>query len=135
MDKSVLEVFDSYPDSIRIKMIELRAIILEAAAALESYSSFEETLKWGEPSYLMKGGSTIRIDWKESNPDYLGVYFSCQSKLIDSFRATIGKDFRYEGNRAILLGVDSPLPKETLLQCFSVAFTYHKRKKQPLLGI
>ena len=116
-------------------MVELRKIILDVAETLDTRKSLEETLKWGEPSYLIKYGSTVRIDWKESNPKCLGIYFNCRTKLIDTFRAIYGMDLKFEGNRAILLELDSPLPEEILFQCIKVALTYHKRKKQPLLGL
>ena len=37
----------------------------------------EETLKWGEPSYLVKKGSTIRMDWKSKAPNQYAMYFKC----------------------------------------------------------
>jgi len=135
MNQSVEHVFNSYPKNVAAKMHELRSIILDVASTLETNTSLEETLKWGEPSYLVQGGSTVRIDWKESSPKYLGLYFNCQTKLIDTFRAIFGSDLQFEGNRAILLDIESPLPKEILCQCIHAALTYHKRKKLPLLGI
>jgi hypothetical protein len=135
MDQSVRRVFDSYPPKIKTKMNELRSIILDVASILEKEKSLVETLKWGEPSYLLEGGSTVRIDWKESNPKYLGIFFNCRTKLIDTFRATFGNELQFEGNRAILLDTETPLPKELLFQCIQVALTYHKRKKPPLLGV
>lgn len=135
MNQSVRQVFNSYPEKVEKKMVELRKIILDVAETLDTRKSLEETLKWGEPSYLIKYGSTVRIDWKESNPKCLGIYFNCRTKLIDTFRAIYGMDLKFEGNRAILLELDSPLPEEILFQCIKVALTYHKRKKQPLLGL
>lgn len=64
----VNKVFNSYPDAVRKKMAALRTMILEAAEEIPQLTILEETLKWGEPSYLSKYGSTIRIDWKEKNP-------------------------------------------------------------------
>ncbi len=135
MNQSVKKVFDRYPKNVNKMMLELRNIILDVASELETTASLEETLKWGEPSYLLKGGSTIRIDWKDSNPKYIGIYFNCRTKLIDTFRATFGSELIFEGNRAILLDINSPLQEEVLSQCINVALTYHKRKKLPLLGI
>ena len=135
MNQSVRQVFNSYPEKVEKKMVELRKIILDVAETLDTRKSLEETLKWGEPSYLIKYGSTVRIDWKESNPKCLGIYFNCRTKLIDTFRAIYEMDLKFEGNRAILLELDSPLPEEILFQCIKVALTYHKRKKQPLLGL
>lgn len=135
MDTSVKQVFDSYPEEVQTKMVELREIFVDVATTIDPRASLEESLKWGEPSYLVKHGSPVRIDWKESNPKYLGVYFNCNTKLIDTFRAIYGKDLRFEGNRAILLELDCPLPEEMITQCINVAFTYHNRKKLPLLGL
>ena len=76
MNQSVKQVFSSYPEKVETKMVELRKIILDVVETLETKNSLEETLKWGEPSYLLKHGSTVRIDWKESNPKYLGHAFA-----------------------------------------------------------
>ena len=60
----VTRVFDGYPDAMRVKMMRLRQLVLDTASETEGVNSLEETLKWGEPSYLTRGGSTVRIDWK-----------------------------------------------------------------------
>ncbi len=49
----------------------LRHLVLETASETEGVNKLEETLKWGEPSYLTKNGSTIRMDWKKSKPDLI----------------------------------------------------------------
>jgi len=56
-------VFANYPEEVRGKMLELRALVLETAAALNGVLVLEETLKWGEPSYLAKHVRTLRMDW------------------------------------------------------------------------
>lgn len=66
-NKDVEKVFNNYPPGMRGKLMLLRKLVLETAAETESVTSLQETLKWGEPSYLTKGGSTIRIDWKNQN--------------------------------------------------------------------
>ncbi len=64
MDKftsiEVKEVFNAYPDNIREKMMFLRQLVLDTVKEIDSIKNIEETLKWGEPSYLTKSGSTIR---------------------------------------------------------------------------
>lgn len=79
MENSVKQKFDSYPDHIKPKMERLRELIYEVAEATEDVGELEETLKWSEPAYLTsqtKSGTTIRIDWKEKNPDQIGMYVS-----------------------------------------------------------
>jgi len=61
--------FETYPLKVMERLTYLRKLILEVAAKSEAIFELEEMLKWGEPSYLAKKGSTIRIDWKAKAPD------------------------------------------------------------------
>ena len=126
--------FNDYPEAIREKLTNLRRIILETAKEIDSINELEETLKWGEPSYLVKKGSTIRIDWKKKNPDQYAVYFKCTSKLVLTFKEVYGNIFQYENNRAILFKIDELISEKELKHCISLALTYHKVKHLPLLG-
>ena len=63
----VSQVFEKHPEPIRKKLLFLRQLILETASDTEGIEQLEETLKWGEPSYLTKKGSTIRINSKKSD--------------------------------------------------------------------
>ena len=95
----------------------------------------EETLKWGEPSYITPIGSTLRIDWKAKTPEQYALYFQCSSRLVSTFRVVFKNDLKFEGNRAIVLQLDEPLSKESLIPCIKAALTYHKVKQLPTLGI
>lgn len=130
----VESVFDNYPDVVREKLLNLRSLILETARQLE-ITDLQETLKWGEPSYLTKKGSTIRIDWKERTPNQYAMYFQCTSKLVPTFRIVYNNELRYEGNRAIVFQINEALPLETLKNCISAGLTYHNIKQLPLLGL
>ena len=62
---AVEQVFRGYPNELRAKLMRLRQLIFEAAAGLEGVGPLDETLKWGQPSYLTsqsKSGTTIRVD-------------------------------------------------------------------------
>ena len=128
-------VFDNYPGSVRKKILNLRELIIETASELVEIVDIEETLKWGEPSYLTKIGSTIRIDWKSKTPNQYAMYFKCTSKLIPTFKMVFGELFKYENNRAILFKLDDKIPKKELKACIATALTYHKVKHLPILGI
>lgn len=130
----VADKFAAYPDSVRPVMYELRQLILNTAAQIEGVGKIEETLKWGEPSYLAKGGSTVRIDWKKKSPDYCGMYFNCQSTLVDTFKELYGDTLTVQGNRAIVIKLNEPIPATELKHCVSLSLTYHKIKHLPLLG-
>jgi hypothetical protein len=131
----VNDVFNNYPDFIKPKMQYLRSLILDVAKNTEEIYGIEETLKWGEPSYLVKKGSTIRIDWKPKKPDQYAMYFKCTSKLVETFKTIFEDVFEYEGHRAIVFKIDDNIPETELKQCIETALTYHKIKHLPFLGI
>ncbi|MFY0650663.1 MAG: DUF1801 domain-containing protein [Cyclobacteriaceae bacterium] len=116
-------------------MLYLRRLVLETANEIEGLGEVEETLKWGEPSYLAKKGSTLRMDWKEKTPDQYAMYFKCTSKLVATFQLVFGDLFKYEGTRAIVFNMDDEVPEAELKQCIKAALTYHKVKHLPLLGM
>ena len=125
----------SYPNEVRGKLEGLRSLILESAEELEGIEEVEEVLKWGELSYLTKGGSTIRIAWSAKNPNRYGLYFNCNTRLVATFREVFGDLFNYEKNRAIHFGLDASLPESELKKCIQLAFQYHQLKNKPLLGM
>lgn len=131
----VKKVFNNYPNVVRNRLLNLRDLIIEAANETEEITSLEETLKWGEPSYLSKIGSTVRIDWKEKTPDQYAIYFKCTSKLVPSFKTIFGKLFEYEKNRAIIFQMDDIIPAHELKKCITAALTYHRVKQLPNLGL
>lgn len=133
-DPRVAPVFQQYPEDIRPKLNALRSLILASAEELE-IQEIEETLKWGEPSYLTKKGSTIRIDWKAKTPNQYAMYFKCTSKLVTTFREVYGTTFQYEKNRALIFAKNDELPIEELKGCIKLALRYHEVKKLPRLGV
>jgi hemoglobin-like flavoprotein len=128
------EVFENYPHSVRSQMEKLRELVLEAASEVDGLENLEETLKWGEPSYLTKHGSTVRMDWKEKNPDQYAMYFKCTSKLVPTFKELYQDTFTFEGDRAIIFKLDEKIPKNELKHCIKLALNYHKVKHLLLLG-
>lgn len=128
-------IFNAYPEHIKPKIEALRKLILEVANELESVQKIEETLKWGEPSYIAKKGSTIRIDWKEKTPEQYAMYFKCTSKLVTTFKEVYGSTFKYEGNRAIVFNLEDVVPNKELKRCIKAALLYHTIKQLPTLGI
>lgn len=133
-DPKAAAKFESYPAAIKPKLDYLRALVLEAAEKNPDVLELDETLKWGEPSYLAKKGSTIRMDWKAKAPDQYAIYFKCTSKLVETFRAVYGDTFNYEKNRAIVFGMKDKVPKKELKDCINLALSYHNLKHLPLLG-
>jgi hypothetical protein len=128
----VAQAFAAYPPTVRRKLLALRALIFETAASVEGVGEIEETLKWGEPAYITsqsKSGSTIRIDWKKSNPSQYAMYFHCQTNLAATFRTLFPKEFKFDGNRAIVFDAAGRVPTDALSVCIAAALTYHRDKK------
>jgi len=135
IDSRVPEKFDAYPIAIKNKLDNLRRLIIEVASENDTISEIEETLKWGEPSYLVKKGSTIRIDWKAKTPDQYAMYFKCTSKLVETFRDVYKDQFKYEKNRAIVFNLSDKIPEKKLKTCIGLALNYHAIKHLPRLGL
>ncbi|MEZ5043896.1 MAG: DUF1801 domain-containing protein [Saprospiraceae bacterium] len=133
-DPQVKQKFQGYPEQIKEKLGNLRNLILETAGEIAGIGEVEETLKWGEPSYLVKKGSTIRIDWKPKNPDQYAMYFKCTSKLVPTFRQFYGGKFKFEDNRAIVFNMQDTIPEKELKECVALALQYHLLKHLPDLG-
>ncbi|EHR6782868.1 DUF1801 domain-containing protein [Vibrio parahaemolyticus] len=134
MDKVVKDRFDEYPDNARVRLEELRNLVFQVASELE-LGEVDETLKWGEPSYSVKTGSPLRMDWKLKSPNSCYLFFNCQTKLIDTFRELYSDELVFQGNRAIVLSLTKPLPETVIKSCLELALTYHQRKNLPLLGV
>jgi hypothetical protein len=129
---AVAAVFASYPPAIRRKLLALRSLIFKTAASTPGVGALEETLKWGEPAYVTqnKGGSTIRLGWKESSPSQYAMYFNCQTNLVETFRTLFPKEFKFAGNRAIIFDDEHRPPADALAYCIGAALTYHRRKRR-----
>ncbi|MCB0523032.1 MAG: DUF1801 domain-containing protein [Lewinellaceae bacterium] len=130
----VIPKFQSYPAHARSRLEYLRQLIIDTASEIDGIETLEETLKWGEPSYLCKTGSTIRIDWKPNAPDQVAMYFKCTSKLVPTFKQLFGNLFEYENSRAILFDLQASIPEKELKKCIELALKYHLVKNTPLLG-
>lgn len=134
-DPRVNEVFANYPDFVRDKLQHLRELVIETAEETEGVTVLKETLKWGEPSFVTKNGSTLRMDWKEKTPDQYAMYFQCTSRLIDTFRLVFDHQFQYEGKRAIVFWLNQKIPELELKECIRASLRYHNVKDQITLGI
>ncbi|EIV1709746.1 DUF1801 domain-containing protein [Vibrio parahaemolyticus] len=133
MNKVVKDRFDEYPENARVRLLELRNLVFQIASELE-LGEVEETLKWCEPSYNVKTGSPLRMDWKLKSPNNYYLFFNCQTKLVDTFRELYGEELVFQGNRAIVLSLSKPIPKRVIKSCLELALTYQQRKNLPLLG-
>jgi hypothetical protein len=132
-DPAVDAVFSAYPKILRVKLLALRRLILETAAATEGVGEIEETLKWGQPSYLTtatKSGSTVRIGEVKAGTNQYAMYVHCQTDLVATFRELYPKEMTYGGNRSIIFDADDDIPEPALRHCVALALTYHLNKRK-----
>ena len=125
--------FSVYPKPVRTKLLALRQLVFDVAKKTAGVGKIEETLRWGQPSYLTPetgSGSTIRIDHIKNEPDKYAMYFICTSGLIEDFKELYKDEMKFVGNRSIVFDVGDRLPEAALRHCISLALTYHLRKKQ-----
>ena len=113
----VKDILNNYPKSVQHQLLHLRKLVLSVASEIVGIEKLEETLKWGEPSYLTKHGSTLRMDWKEKNPEEYTIYFKCTSRLVPTFKTLYKNQFEFEGNRAIVFKLKDKIPEVELKHC------------------
>lgn len=125
MPPRVAAVFASYPAGVRAKLLQLRRIILTTASRMDGVGPLEETLKWGQPAYLAKEGSTIRIDRVKEEPGRYAIHFICHTDLVARFRE-LYPQLDYRGNRSITFGSRDKIPENALRHCISMTLTYRR---------
>lgn len=128
----VAAIFAAYPAEIRPKLMFLRQLIFDVASRVAGVGELEETLRWGQPSYLTvqtKSGSLIRIDQIKTKKGKYAMYFHCQTTLVDTFKEIYHAQFEFSGNRSIIFSVENPVPVDELSHCISMALTYRMYRK------
>jgi len=119
-----------YSPEMRKKILFLRKLILEVAQENSDIGQIEETLKWGQISYLTtkpKTGTTIRIDKLKDDSGY-ALFVPCSTSLVETYKDIFPNTFKFEGSRAMLFNENQKLPVEELKYCIYLALTYHLRK-------
>jgi len=125
---NVSTTFEQYPPETRERLLKLRQLIFDVAAENDNIGELEETLKWGQMSYLTpqtKSGSTVRMDAWGDDPGAVALFFICHTHLVDRFRSMYGSELNFDGERAIWFGAEDDIPEEAVKHCIELALTYH----------
>lgn len=128
---AVRDAYAAFSPTHQACLTRLRELILDTADALDLPGGIEESLKWGEPSYVPvkpKTGSAVRTGVFDDNT--CALYFNCQTMLVENIRATFGDQLAYSKNRAVLFDISTPLPEEVIRTCAAMALRYHLDKLQ-----
>ncbi len=132
MPPDVTSAFDRLTTDQRKKALAFRKEVLACAAKHQEIGPLQETLKWGEPSYLPAKnniGSTIRISPRRETGE-IALFFICTSGLLDEFRDIYPTTFDYHGNRAVTLKGAIAEARAELHHIIALALTSKLRKRR-----
>ena len=110
------------------KLEQMAKVIRDAGNKVPETGGIEETLKWGQQSFLplkKRVGTTVRID--THGEDKVALYVHCQTNLVETYK-TLFPELTYEGNRAVVFECKSALPKQAIKFMAEAALTYHLNK-------
>lgn len=122
------EVFDNYSKGIKKSLLEVREIVLKTAAQNKEIGELDEVLRWGQPTFLTrktKSGTMIRIDQIKNEDHKIGIFFHCQSRVIEMIKLKYGDKLDYDGNRGVLFDTSKRLPKRVIKDCAFLALRYN----------
>lgn len=119
--KQVQAVLDNMPPQMRKGAIALRHLIYDTAAQL-GQNPPQESLKWGQPSYVSTQGTPLRI--AASKHGAFGLFAHCQSTVISEFAQIFGNDFAIQGNREVSFANVADIQPDKLKQLIVHALTY-----------
>lgn len=127
----VAAVLDACPAPARLRLMEVRDLILATAAEMPEVGVLTETLKWRQPAYLTnqtKSGTTLRLGWADDGTS-ISLFVHCQTSLVSEWRQRYEEALTFVGNRELVVAADQPLPVAPLQHCIAMALTYHARKR------
>ncbi len=115
------------PPFIQEGLLGLRALVYQVAAEDQRIGPLQETLKWGEPSYLTeatRSGTTLRLAVKKALPETYGLFFNCRTRIAERITDLYPNTFTLDGTRGLLFSADRKLPTEEVKACISLVLTY-----------
>jgi len=124
--KAAFEAFP--PDGYQMGMI-LRDLIFSVAWDTPEVGQIEETLKWGQPSYLTpetKSGSTLRIGMAKNGG--AALFAHCATDIISTYASTFPGTDQIEGNRAVIFATPDDIVPLRLRLLIYHALTYHLKR-------
>ncbi|KIN64735.1 hypothetical protein Z946_3627 [Sulfitobacter noctilucicola] len=104
-----------------------RAVFLETAAR-NSVGPLGEDLKWGQPAWRPvkpRTGSTLRMDWSQSDPHQLALFVDCKTDLAERMRELYPDLPSNDGRRRIAFDLRADLPEQAVSHLAQMTFTYH----------
>jgi hypothetical protein len=122
---AVEDVFKSAPRQVQTGMHRLRDLIFEVAHDIDSDLTVSETRKWGQPSFVVQGGSPLRVAPRKDGG--FALYAICQTSLIGDFAETFPNMDKIEGTRAVLFDDTDDIDDVRHGLLIRHALTYHRK--------
>lgn len=122
----VKAAYDAFPEGQKEIALMLRDLVFAVAADTPEVGRVEETLKWGQPSFITpktKSGSTLRIGVTKAGDT--GIYAHCGTSIISDYAATFPGDDRIDGNRGVLFATANEIVPDRLRHLIRHGLTYH----------
>ncbi len=123
---AVAAAYAALPLSARPAALMLRDLVFEVAAQTPEAGPIEETLRWGQPSYITpkaKSGSTLRIGATKTGE--AALFAHCGTRIISSYAATFPDLDRIEGNRAVIFASPKDISPDRVSLLIRHGLTYH----------
>lgn len=105
-------------------LLVLRALVFDTAAKVRGIGPLEEAVRWGQPAYLTRVGSTLRLG--VSKTARFAIFVHCRTTLISDFITAFPGQDRIEGTRAILFDDPSEISETRHGWLIARAITYRK---------
>ncbi|MDP5084960.1 MAG: DUF1801 domain-containing protein [Yoonia sp.] len=126
LNAHVAAVFEGFSPEDKATALALRALIFEVAQDTPEAGAIEETLKWGQPSYLTaqtKAGSTLRIG--QAKGGGVAIFAHCGTSIIRSYAEAFPDADEIEGNRAVIFKSRADIAPDRLRHLIRHGLTYH----------
>lgn len=127
----VARVLATLPEAQAARLRELRAVILQAAAEA-GVGPLTETLKWSEPAYLTnatRAGTTLRIGPLRGRTDCVAMFVNCRTVMADRIRARHGAAVEVQGDRAVLVPLETDFDRALWHDIAVMGLTYHRWRR------
>lgn len=122
---AVQTVINTYPAPARAGVQALRRLIYQVAAKQQQTGTIEEALRWGQPAYLTRKGSTLRLGLHKQA--CFALFAHCQTRIIADYAQAFPGWDKLDGNRAVLFDSVDQIEPERLSHLINHALTYHQK--------
>ena len=125
-DEKMAGVFEAFEPDARASLLAVRGVIFDLAGEMADVEGVEESLKWGQPSYVPrpKTGTPIRLGLTKS--DTPAIFVHCQTTLVSDLASDNAYGLETIDNRAVVLPSGDLAGHPGLRGFVRAALMYHR---------